>query len=130
MSKENPTPAEKRRKTSLSKADTNTLIGIILRKDASEKEYKTRLVNCHDTISELNKKVDELEHQIIVLAKKNNEQACCNASVNKTHKSIIESLKLKYKRSYGDVIYYKKLLYCSLIVNVLFTISFLISIFS
>ena len=37
MSKNNPTKAEKCRSTKLSKCDVSTLVGIILRKDANEK---------------------------------------------------------------------------------------------
>lgn len=122
MSKENPTPAEKRRRTSLSKTDTDTLIGIILRKDATEKEYKQKLSNCHTTINELNKKVNELDNKIIVFNKKYKENISYNASVNSTHKTIIEQLKSKYKRVIDNLKYYKNILRYSLISNILLLI--------
>ena len=43
MSKNNPTKAEKCRSTKLSKCDVSTLVGIILRKDAKEKNLSDKL---------------------------------------------------------------------------------------
>ena len=43
MSKNNPTKAEKCRITKLSKCDVSTLVGIILRKDAKEKNLSDKV---------------------------------------------------------------------------------------
>lgn len=95
MSKNNPTPAEKRRKTSLSKTDINTLIGIILRKDSKEKEYKTKIANLQSANDEYSKKLEDTNSQITVLTKQLKSHDACHASVNKVQKASLEFYKSK-----------------------------------
>lgn len=71
MSKNNPTKAEKCRSTKLSKCDVSTLVGIILRKDAKEKNLndKVKAVTnenniLHETVADLTAKVDSLQGQL------------------------------------------------------------------
>lgn len=71
MSKNNPTKAEKCRSTKLSKCDVSTLVGIILRKDAKEKNLKDKVKSIsndnnilHQTITDLTVKVDSLEREL------------------------------------------------------------------
>lgn len=71
MTKNNPTKAEKCRSTKLSKCDVSTLVGIILRKDAKEKNLnnKVKAVSnenniLHQTVADLTGKVDSLEREL------------------------------------------------------------------
>lgn len=94
MSKNNPTKAEKCRSTKLSKCDVSTLVGIILRKDAKEKNLsdKVKAVTnenniLYETVSGLTTKVDSLEKQLKTF----------NA-IFATNKQILESTKTDNKR--------------------------------
>lgn len=94
MSKHNPTKAEKCRSTKLSKCDVSTLVGIILRKDAKEKNLsdKVKLVSnenniLHQTVSDLTAKIDSLEREL----KKFNY-------IFATNKQILEDTKKDNKR--------------------------------
>lgn len=94
MSKNNPTKAEKCRSTKLSKCDVSTLVGIILRKDAKEKNLndKVKAVTnenniLHKTVAGLTNKVDSLERQLKTF----------NA-IFATNKQILESTKMDNKR--------------------------------
>lgn len=94
MSKNNPTKAEKCRSTKLSKCDVSTLVGIILRKDAKEKNLsdKVKAVTnenniLYETVAGLTTKVDSLEKQLKTF----------NA-IFATNKQILESTKTDNKR--------------------------------
>ena len=94
MSKNNPTKAEKCRSTKLSKCDVSTLVGIILRKDAKEKNLNDKLKSIsnennilHKTISDLTAKVDSLERELKTFN-----------SIFATNKQILEATKKDNKR--------------------------------
>ena len=94
MSKNNPTKAEKCRSTKLSKCDVSTLVGIILRKDAKEKNLsdKVKAVSnenniLHETVSDLTAKVDSLERELKTFN-----------SIFVTNKQILEGVKKDNKR--------------------------------
>jgi peptidoglycan hydrolase CwlO-like protein len=94
MSKNNPTKAEKCRSTKLSKCDVSTLVGIILRKDAKEKNLNDKVKATtnennilHETVAGLTNKVDSLEKQLKTF----------NA-IFATNKQILESTKTDNKR--------------------------------
>lgn len=94
MSKNNPTKAEKCRSTKLSKCNVPTLIGIILRKDAKEKNLsdKIKLFNnenniLHETVSDLTAKIDSLERELKTFN-----------SIFATNKQILENTKKDNKR--------------------------------
>lgn len=94
MSKNNPTKAEKCRSTKLSKCDVSTLVGIILRKDAKEKNLndKVKAVSnenniLHETVSDLTVKVDSLERELKTFN-----------SIFATNKQILEATKKDNKR--------------------------------
>ena len=94
MSKNNPTKAEKCRSTKLSKCDVSTLVGIILRKDAKEKNLNNKLKSVsnennilHKTISDLTDKVGSLEGELKTFN-----------SIFATNKQILEATKKENKR--------------------------------
>lgn len=94
MSKNKPTKAEKCRSTKLSKCDVSTLVGIILRKDAKEKNLndKVKLVSnenniLHQTVNDLTAKVDSLERELKTFN-----------SIFATNKQILEATKKDNKR--------------------------------
>ena len=94
MSKNNPTKAEKCRSTKLSKCDVSTLVGIILRKDAKEKNLNDKLkavvaenIILHETVSNLTTKVDSLERELKTFN-----------SIFATNKQILEATKKDNKR--------------------------------
>ena len=94
MSKNNPTKAEKCRSTKLSKCDVSTLVGIILRKDAKEKNLNDKLkavvaenIILHETVSNLTTKVSSLEGELKTFN-----------SIFATNKQILEATKKDNKR--------------------------------
>ena len=94
MSKNNPTKAEKCRSTKLSKCDVSTLVGIILRKDAKEKNLNDKIkavvaenIILHETVSNLTTKVDSLERELKTFN-----------SIFATNKQILEATKKDNKR--------------------------------
>lgn len=94
MSKRNPTKAEKCRSTKLSKCDVSTLVGIILRKDAKEKNLSDKIKSLnnennilHETISDLTIKIDSLERELKTFN-----------SIFATNKQILEATKKDNKR--------------------------------
>ena len=94
MSKHNPTKAEKCRSTKLSKCDVSTLVGIILRKDAKEKNLNDKVkavvaenIILHETVSNLTTKVDSLERELKTFN-----------SIFATNKQILEATKKDNKR--------------------------------
>ena len=94
MSKNNPTKAEKCRSTKLSKCDVSTLVGIILRKDAKEKNLSDKIKSItnennilHETVADLTNKVDSLERQLKTFN-----------GIFATNKQILESTKTDNKR--------------------------------
>jgi Fic family protein len=94
MSKNNPTKAEKCRSTKLSKCDVSTLIGIILRKDAKEKNLNNKLKSVsnennilHQTVADLTVKVNSLEGELKTFN-----------SIFATNKQILEDTKKDNKR--------------------------------
>lgn len=94
MSKNNPTKAEKCRSTKLSKCDVSTLVGIILRKDAKEKNLndKVKAVSnenniLHETVGNLTAKVGSLEGELKTFN-----------SIFVTNKQILEATKNENKR--------------------------------
>lgn len=94
MSKHNPTKAEKCRSTKLSKCDVSTLVGIILRKDAKEKNLNDKVKSVsnennilHQTVSDLTAKVDSLERELKTFN-----------SIFATNKQILEATKKDNKR--------------------------------
>ena len=94
MSKHNPTKAEKCRSTKLSKCDVSTLVGIILRKDAKEKNLSDKLKSVsnennilHQTVADLSTKVDSLERELKTFN-----------SIFATNKQILEATKKDNKR--------------------------------
>ena len=99
MSKHNPTKAEKCRSTKLSKCDVSTLVGIILRKDAKEKNlnYKVKSISnenniLHQTVADLTVKVGSLEGELKTFN-----------SIFATNKQILEATKKDNKRLIEDV---------------------------
>lgn len=94
MSKNNPTKAEKCRSTKLSKCDVSTLVGIILRKDAKEKNLNDKLKSfsnennmLHQNVADLVIKVNSLEREIKTFN-----------SIFATNKQILEATKKDNKR--------------------------------
>ena len=94
MSKNNPTKAEKCRSTKLSKCDVSTLVGIILRKDAKEKNLNDKVKSVsnennilHQTVTDLTVKVDSLERELKTFN-----------SIFATNKQILEATKKDNKR--------------------------------
>ena len=94
MSKHNPTKAEKCRSTKLSKCDVSTLVGIILRKDAKEKNLSDKLKSVsnennilHQTVTDLTTKVGSLEGELKTFN-----------SIFATNKQILEDTKKDNKR--------------------------------
>ena len=90
MSKNNP----KCRSTKLSKCDVSTLVGIILRKDAKEKNLNDKVkavvaenIILHETVSNLTTKVDSLERELKTFN-----------SIFATNKQILEATKKDNKR--------------------------------
>lgn len=94
MSKNNPTKAEKCRSTKLSKCDISTLVGIILRKDAKEKNLNDKVksvvaenIILHETVADLTGKVNSLERELKTFN-----------SIFATNKQILEATKKDNKR--------------------------------
>ena len=94
MSKNNPTKAEKCRSTKLSKCDVSTLVGIILRKDAKEKNLNDKVKSVsnennmlHQTVADLTAKIDSLERELKTFN-----------SIFATNKQILEATKKDNKR--------------------------------
>ena len=94
MSKNNPTKAEKCRSTKLSKCDVSTLVGIILRKDAKEKNLNDKLKSfsnennmLHQNVADLIIKVNSLERKLKTFN-----------SIFATNKQILEATKKDNKR--------------------------------
>lgn len=94
MSKHNPTKAEKCRSTKLSKCDVSTLVGIILRKDAKEKNLSDKLKSVsnennilHQTVADLTTKVGSLDGELKTFN-----------SIFATNKQILEATKKDNKR--------------------------------
>lgn len=94
MSKNNPTKAEKCRSTKLSKCDVPTLVGIILRKDAKEKNLNDKVKTTtnennilHETVAGLTNKIDSLERELKTFN-----------SIFATNKQILEATKKDNKR--------------------------------
>ena len=94
MSKNNPTKAEKCRSTKLSKCDVSTLVGIILRKDAKEKNLSDKVKSVsnennilHQTVADLTGKVSSLERELKTFN-----------SIFATNKQILEATKKDNKR--------------------------------
>ena len=94
MSKNNPTKAEKCRSTKLSKCDVSTLVGIILRKDAKEKNLNDKLKSfsnennmLHQNIADLIIKINSLEGELKTFN-----------SIFATNKQILEATKKDNKR--------------------------------
>ena len=94
MSKNNPTKAEKCRSTKLSKCDVSTLVGIILRKDAKEKNLNDKLKSfsnennmLHQNVADLIIKVNSLERELKTFN-----------SIFATNKQILEATKKDNKR--------------------------------
>lgn len=94
MSKTNPTKAEKCRSTKLSKCDVSTLVGIILRKDAKEKNLSNKVkavvnenIILHKTAADLTIKIDSLERQLKTFN-----------HIFATNKQILEATKTDNKR--------------------------------
>ena len=94
MSKNNPTKAEKCRSTKLSKCDVSTLVGIILRKDAKEKNLNDKLKSfsnenniLHQNVANLVIKVSSLERELKTFN-----------SIFATNKQILEATKKDNKR--------------------------------
>lgn len=94
MSKNNPTKAEKCRSTKLSKCDVSTLVGIILRKDAKEKNLNDKVKSIsnennilHETVNDLTAKINSLERELKTFN-----------SIFATNKQILEATKKDNKR--------------------------------
>lgn len=94
MSKNNPTKAEKCRSTKLSKCDVSTLVGIILRKDAKEKNLNDKVkavvnenIILHETVGNLTAKVGSLEGELKTFN-----------SIFASNKQILEATKNENKR--------------------------------
>ena len=94
MSKNHPTKDEQCRSTKLSKCDVSTLVGIILRKHAKEKNLSDKLkavvaenIILHETVSNLTTKVGSLEGELKTFN-----------SIFATNKQILEATKKDNKR--------------------------------
>ena len=94
MSKNNPTKAEKCRSTKLSKCDVSTLVGIILRKDAKEKNLNDKLKSFSNENNMLHQNVADL---IIKINSLEGELKTFN-SIFATNKQILEATKKDNKR--------------------------------
>ena len=94
MSKNNPTKAEKCRSTKLSKCNVSTLVGIILRKDAKEKNLNDKVKSITEENDSLNKTVSDLTNKVNALER---ELKTFN-SIFATNKQILESTKKDNKR--------------------------------
>ncbi len=94
MSKNNPTKAEKCRSTKLSKCDVSTLVGIILRKDAKEKNLSDKVKSVTEKNDSLNKSVSDLTLKVCSLEK----QLETYSSIFATNKQILEATKKDNKR--------------------------------
>ena len=94
MSKNNPTKAEKCRSTKLSKCDVSTLVGIILRKDAKEKNLSDKVKSITEKNDSLNKTVSDLTNKVDALER---ELKTFN-SIFATNKHILEATKKDNKR--------------------------------
>ena len=99
MSKNNPTKAEKCRSTKLSKCDVSTLVGIILRKDAKEKNLNDKVKSIsnennmlHQNVADLVIKVNSLERELKTFN-----------SIFAANKQILEATKKDNKRLIEDV---------------------------
>lgn len=94
MSKTNPTKAEKCRSTKLSKCDVSTLVGIILRKDAKEKNLSDKVKSITEENDSLNKSVSDLTLKVYSLER----QLKTFNSIFATNKQILEATKKDNKR--------------------------------
>lgn len=94
MSKNNPTKAEKCRSTKLSKCDVSTLVGIILRKDAKEKNLNDKVKAFSNENNMLHRNVANL---IIKVNSLEGELKTFN-SIFATNKQILEATKKDNKR--------------------------------
>ena len=94
MSKNNPTKAEKCRSTKLSKCDVSTLVGIILRKDAKEKNLSDKVKSVTEENDSLNKSVSDLTLKVCSLER----QLETYSSIFATNKQILEATKKDNKR--------------------------------
>ena len=94
MSKNNPTKAEKCRSTKLSKCDVSTLVGIILRKDAKEKNLSDKVKSITEENDSLNKNVSDLTLKVCSLER----QLETYNSIFATNKQILEATKKDNKR--------------------------------
>lgn len=94
MSKNNPTKAEKCRSTKLSKCDISTLVGIILRKDAKEKNLNDKVKSITEENDSLNKTVSDLTLKVCSLER----QLETYSSIFATNKQILETTKKDNKR--------------------------------
>lgn len=94
MSKNNPTKAEKCRSTKLSKCDVSTLVGIILRKDAKEKNLSDKIKSITEENDSLNRNVSDLTLKVDSLER----QLETYNSIFATNKQILEATKKDNKR--------------------------------
>ena len=94
MSKNNPTKAEKCRSTKLSKCDVSTLVGIILRKDAKEKNLNDKVKLVTEKNDSLNKSISDLTLKVCSLER----QLETYSSIFSTNKQILEATKKDNKR--------------------------------
>lgn len=94
MSKNNPTKAEKCRSTKLSKCDVSTLVGIILRKDAKEKNLNDKVKAFSNENNMLHRNVADL---VIKVSSLEGELKTFN-SIFATNKQILEATKKDNKR--------------------------------
>lgn len=94
MSKTNPTKAEKCRSTKLSKCDVSTLVGIILRKDAKEKNLSDKVKSITEENDSLNKSVSDLTLKVYSLER----QLKTFNSIFATNEQILEATKKDNKR--------------------------------
>lgn len=94
MSKTNPIKAEKCRSTKLSKCDVSTLVGIILRKDAKEKNLSDKVKSITEENDSLNKSVSDLTLKVCSLER----QLKTFNGIFATNKQILESTKTDNKR--------------------------------
>lgn len=94
MSKNNPTKAEKCRSTKLSKCDVSTLVGIILRKDAKEKNLSDKVKSITKENDSLNKTISDLTLKVCSLER----QLETYSSIFTTNKQILETTKKDNKR--------------------------------
>ncbi len=94
MSKNNPTKAEKCRSTKLSKCDVSTLVGIILRKDAKEKNLSNKIKSITEENDSLNRSISDLTLKVCSLER----QLETYSSIFATNKQILEATKKDNKR--------------------------------